>query len=105
MYQTVGHPTPEHRLGYVIDRRFNALLAAWVALVVGSLGMFLAVGYLWLHGMRLATASEAQVHSIFSWRGASLLATWSFLVGGSWAVFIALAYLWFLGIRLVLSWI
>ena len=105
MYQAV-----EHRANYRLPRpatdwRFNALLATWVSCVVGSLGLFLAIGYVWLLGMRLATAAEARVHCVFSWRGVVLLATWSFLVVSSWAVFIGLGYLWFLGIGLVLSWI
>ena len=105
MYQTVRYRVDDLLPRPVTDWKFIALLATWVSFGVGSLGLFLVIGYVWLLGMRLATTAEARVHSVFSWRGVVLLAMWAFLVAGSWAVFIGLGYLWFLGIGLVLSWI
>ncbi len=66
MYQTVGHPAPERRLGSVIAwgyiafiARRGATLAAWAALVIGSwgqstglypafLGLRLILSWLWV---------------------------------------------------------
>ena len=63
MYQTVGHPAPERRLGSVIVwgyialvARRVALLTAWASLVVVSWGLFIGLYPAFL-GLRL----------IFSW--------------------------------------
>ena len=57
MHQTVGHHAPDRQLGSVTDwgyvGRRVAYLAAWVALFVGSWGLFLGLGYSLFLGARL----------------------------------------------------